>query len=71
MFEVVQMSPPMYLQFVTTMAKSYVHNVSKIEEKRNRLEKVLHKLETIAGQVILILTISVYPKYLMRDRLRS
>ena len=49
--ELVQISPAMYLHFVTTMSKSYVQNVGKIEEKRNRLEKVLHKLETIAGQV--------------------
>ena len=41
----------MYLQYVTTLSKTYVQLFGKIEDKRNRLEKVLHKLENISGQV--------------------
>lgn len=41
----------MYLQYVTTLSKTYCQMFAKIEDKRNRLEKVLHKLENIAGQV--------------------
>ena len=47
----IQMSPSMYLQFLTVLAKNYSQSFHEIEEKRNRLEKVLHKLETISSQV--------------------
>ena len=41
----------MYLQYITTLSKTYVQLFGKIEDKRNRLEKVLNKLENISGQV--------------------
>ena len=47
----IQISPAMYLQYLNTLSKTYVQQFSKIEEKRNRLERVLHKLENIGGQV--------------------
>ena len=47
----IQMSPSMYLQFLVAMAKNYLQSFHEIEEKRNRLEKVLQKLETISSQV--------------------
>ena len=47
----IQMSPSMYLQFLTALAKNYSQSFHEIEEKRNRLEKVLQKFETISSQV--------------------
>ena len=47
----VQISPAMYLQYVTTLSKTYVKLFSSIEETRNRLEKIQHKLENVSGQV--------------------
>ena len=41
----------MYLQYVTTLSKTYVKLFSSIEETRNRLEKIQHKLENVSGQV--------------------
>lgn len=41
----------MYLQFISTLSQSYSKQFAKIEEKRNRLEKVLAKMETISTQV--------------------
>lgn len=47
----IQVSPAIYLQYITTLSKTYCQLFAKIEDKRNRLEKVLHKLENISGQV--------------------
>ena len=41
----------MYLQYVTTLSKTYVKLFASIEETRNRLEKIQHKLENVSGQV--------------------
>ena len=44
-------SPSMYLSFISTLSKQYCNHFSKIEEKRNRFEKVIQKMENIAKQV--------------------
>jgi dynein heavy chain len=41
----------MYLQYIDTLKKTYVQYFSKIEDKRNRLERILQRLDNISGQV--------------------
>ena len=43
--------PAMYLQFIRTLSKEYCNHFSKIEEKRNRFEKVIQRMENIIKQV--------------------
>ena len=50
----------MYLQYVTTLSKTYCQMFAKIEDKRNRLEKVLHKLENIAGRMCVLMSVRLF-----------
>ena len=44
-------SPSMYIHFITTLSKEYCNHFSRIEEKRNRFEKVNQRMENIVKQV--------------------
>ena len=44
-------SPSMYIHFITTLSKEYCNHFSRIEEKRNRFEKVIQRMENIVKQV--------------------
>ena len=46
-------TPAVYLRYIHTLRDNYVEQSGHIEERKNRLEKLLQKLEAISVQVFL------------------
>jgi len=44
-------TPAVYLRYIHSLRDNYVQQSSQIEERKNKLEKLLQKLETISTQV--------------------